>query len=224
MLNWKRPENVAAIVNGCAQNPLIASGIVWNNHFSGLPPFKSGHDFVLVTPDCNVGLNGRFFAASMMERECVLIQDDDLELPPETVNRLHEAWKADPEIIHGLFGRRPSPDGSYNSRNAPAGECPIILTGALVVSRLNVYRMLIHLPDFAAIQAAGQPEGNGEDIIFSYVVRFYSGRMNRVHQLTAKPLPAPDAISRWPGYAKHRTCVVRACEDWLRRMVESKCR
>ena len=222
MLNWKRPENVAAIVAGWRANPLIDKGIVWNNSSSGLPPFTPGDDVVLVAPGCNVGLNGRFFAASMIEHECVLVQDDDLELPPETVNRLHEAWKANPEIIHGLFGRRPSPDGSYNFRNAPSGECPIVLTGAAVVSRLNVCRMLMHLPEFAAIQSAGQPKGNGEDIIFSYVVRLYSGRMNRVHRLPMKPLPAPEAISRWSGHAKHRTCVLRACEDWYQRKVESR--
>jgi hypothetical protein len=148
----------------------------------------------------------------------VLIQDDDLELPSEALQKLLDAWRADPHVLHGVFGRGPRPDGSYAEAFRGTGEVPVALTRALMTHRVYAAAFLEEVGQFDAVQFDSQPYGNGEDIIFSYVVRRRSGRLNRVQDLPVVELPAPDAIHDRdrPEHIAHRDRVLRACEAWLR--------
>lgn len=215
MLNWKRPANVQRIVAGWLAGGIVTEAIVWNNHpdaplgpIAGAKVINAGQD---------LGLYTRFAAACLAQHECVLIQDDDLELPPASLAALHAAWQTDPEVIHGVFGRTPKPDGSY-ARNVQGDmDVPIVLTRVLLAHRRYAARFFEVAPRFAEIQGGGRPAGNGEDILFSYTARCASGRLNRVHRVAVTELPAPHSIHgrNWQAHINHRTRLLRACEAWL---------
>jgi len=194
MLNWKRPTNVARILSGWQASGIVTEAIVWNNN----PAATFRHQWA--------------------SNECLLIQDDDLELPAESLRALVDAWQDDPDIIHGVFGRAPKPDGSYARNIGGDAESPVVLTRVLLAHRRYASRFFQVAPTFDDVQREGKPAGNGEDIIFSYVATSESGRLNRVHRVSVTELPAPHSIRgrNWKGHVAHRTRLLRACEAWLK--------
>ena len=215
ILNWKRPANVTRIVNGWRSGGIVTEAIVWNNN----PAERFRHDWAkVINAEQDLGLYTRFAAACLARHECILIQDDDIELPADTLSALHDAWRQDPDVLHGIFGRRPKVDGSYDPRNVASGEVPVVLTRALVASRRYAPDFFDVAPQFEAIQREGMPVGNGEDILFSYTAMRFTGRLNRVHRLSVTELPAPHSIHgrNWSAHLAHRSRLMRACEAWLK--------
>jgi len=216
MLNWARKDNVTNIVNSWRASALIDDAVIWNNNpqervempYQQLIVINSSHD---------MGVTTRFNAALLTKNNCILIQDDDLLLPANTLEQLYERWKEDPLIIHGLFGRRPQPDGTYGYEARRSNmSCDIVLTRALLVSRLHIAHFFTELPFFADILDEGVPKGNGEDIVFSYVVKHRTGKQNRVYDYPLIELPAHESIhKRWPDHKAHRTKIVQRCQKIL---------
>ncbi|MGE3779065.1 MAG: hypothetical protein AB7F89_17905 [Pirellulaceae bacterium] len=93
-----------------------------------------------------------------------------------------------------------------------------MLTRVLVAHRRYASQFFQVAPAFDDVQREGKPAGNGEDIIFSYVARQTSRRLNRVHRVAVSELPAPHSIHgrNWKGHVAHRTRLLRACEAWLK--------
>ncbi len=215
ILNWKRPTNVQRIVAGWFAGGLVTEALVWNNNpdaplgpIAGAKVINAGQD---------LGLYTRFAAACLAGHECVLIQDDDLELSPASLAALHAAWLSDSAVIHGVFGRTPKPDGSYARNVQGDAEVPVVLTRVLLAHRRYAASFFKVAPMFTEIQSGGRPAGNGEDILFSYIARRDSGRLNRVHRVAVTELPAPHSIHgrNWQSHINHRTRLLRACEAWL---------
>ena len=67
----------------------------------------------------------------------------------------------------------------------------------------------------ATFNLAARPLGNGEDILFSYVAMQETGRLNRVHSISIRELPAPHSIHGrdWKAHIRHRTRLLRALEE-----------
>jgi hypothetical protein len=215
ILNWKRPANVQRIVASWLAGGIVTEAIVWNNNpdaplgpIIGAKVINAGQD---------LGLYTRFAAACLAQHECVLIQDDDLELPQPSLAALHAAWQAEPAVIHGVFGRTPKPDGSYARNVQGDADVPVVLTRVLLAHRRYAARFFEVAPHFSEIQSGGKPQGNGEDILFSYTAHQASGRLNRVHRVAVTELPAPHSIHgrNWQAHINHRTRLLRACEAWL---------
>lgn len=214
VLSWRRPDNVRRIVDGWRADGLVDEAIVWNNN----PDAPFTHDWAtVVNSSSDLGLYTRFAAVALARHPAVLVQDDDLLLPSATLAGLLEAWSAQPRILHGLFGRGARPDGSYGRAIRGDATAPIVLTRALVTHQRHAARFFHAAPHFADVQATSSPYGNGEDIIFSYAVRRWSGRRHRVHDLPCEELPADHAIHGrdWPAHVAHRTRLMQACEAWL---------
>ena len=215
ILNWKRPFNVAQIVGGWQTSSLVAEAIVWNNN----PATTFHHDWAtVVNTNQDLGLYARFAAACLARYDCILIQDDDLEIPVHSLGALYDAWRQDPAVLHGIFGRRPKADGSYDPRDVGGGEAPVVLTRVLLASRRYASAFFDVATNFEAIQRDARPLGNGEDILFSYTAMGASGRLNRVHRLPITELPAPHPIHgrNWSGHLAHRSRLLRAADHWLK--------
>lgn len=211
VLSWNRPDNVARIIAGWRESGAIDEAIVWNNN-PEVPLALDGWARV-INASHDLGLYTRFAAACLARNECVLIQDDDLSLPTKSITTLREAWRRDPDILHGIFGRIPDALGRYQIEDRFDSSVPIVLTRALLAHRRHAARFFEFAAAFEALQRDGQPYGHGEDIIFSYAVMGLSGRLNRVHRVPVVELPSPDAINlRNRGeHLSHRTRVMRAC-------------
>jgi hypothetical protein len=209
ILNWKRPENVKRILDGWKRKLIVKEAIVVNNN----PEHFFKHDWATclnLTRDC--GLYTRFTAAELASYEEILIQDDDIELPSETINSLYRAYIREPEIIHGLYGRN---GGQHYTYTNVMGEVPIVLTRAMVFNRLYAGIFFNHIHYFDDLQVGSNPYGNGEDIIFSYIVRSVSGKLNKAYPLTCTQLSNKHSISGRAGHKNHRTRVLQECEKWL---------
>jgi hypothetical protein len=215
VLNWKRPGNVLRIVAGW-QEAGLAEGIVWNNNpRKPLPPHPWAK---VINARQDLGLYTRFAAANLAANGCILLQDDDIELPAASLRKMHRLWKKEPDLLHGIFWRKPKPDGSYAIFGRGEQETPIVLTRALMAHRRYAAAFFAEAPHFSRLQKAGRPQGNGEDIIFSYVARRAArGRLHKTHDLPVIELPAPHGIHHMHGqhHITHRSRLLRACEAWL---------
>jgi hypothetical protein len=217
LMNWRRPANVARIVAGWKSGGIVTEAIVWNNNPDPQFALPKGLPCKVVQAGQDMGLYTRFAVACLAQNECLLIQDDDLELPTESLRRLHEAWGRDPDILHGIFGRAPKRDGSYAQNVLGNADAPVVLTRVLLAHRCSFPEFFRVASAFEEIQRQSRPFGNGEDIILSYATRRSSGRLNRLHAIPVHELPAPHAMHgrNWAAHIAHRTRLLRACEDWL---------
>lgn len=226
LLNWQRPANVRRIIEHYRDfatfdpplGRLIDDITVFNNHPQ---PFDHPQARV-INASCDTGLYSRFAAAALARHEHVLLHDDDLLLPAPSLAQLAGHYLAAPDVLHGVFGRVPRPDGSYaldvnrcGRHTGDSTEVPIVLTRVLLTSRANAIAALAWLEPLRPLLDAAQPPGNGEDICLSFAAMFTSGKLNRVHPLDVRELPAPHAIHGRPGHGAHRTTVLRACRSQL---------
>jgi hypothetical protein len=215
LLNWRRPANAAQIVTRLAAHPAVGEVIVWDNG----PDEPFAHPAArVVRPGWNCGVDARFTACTLARGEAVLIQDDDLLLPPATVDALLGAYEADPAVVHGVFGRRPRPDGSYAAFvDAVDGAAEVILTRACVVARSTAVRYFPHVDqgwvraERERVAALCDTPDNGEDILLSHLAWTLSGRLNAVHALAVEELPSPHALCHRRGHVAARTLLFRAC-------------
>jgi len=217
MLSWKRPENVKRILAGWRKDPMIDEAIVWNNNseisIPNMPEAK------VINARVDFGLFTRFMAGMLAKNDCVLIHDDDLQVPPDSVRSLHERWRKAPDCLHGIYGRRPDKNNFY-AKLITQGRVPITLTRALLTHKQYFPFFFTAIPKFEHLMKDSKPYGNGEDIVYSYVVqKCNGGKEHYTHKLPVKKLPAPHPISaRGAGrreHMRHRTRVMRACQDWL---------
>ena len=135
--------------------------------------------------------------------------------PLESLAALIAEWQKEPDVVHGVFGRKVDAERRYvmqeirppspveHSTDSLSGRQPRSLRWALV----NGARIVRELP--------GLPKGNGEDIVLSLTAMAEARKPNRIHAIPVHELLPdndPDAISvRWAGHAEHRTAVVRWC-------------
>ena len=208
MLHWKRPENVHRLIATYSLMKSVGEIFLVNNN----PDFRLACHLPKVTvvnANKDLGLFSRFAMGALASFPMVLIVDDDLFVPEETLLKLKAAWLADPMIIHGLIGRR-SLNRGYSSKTIH-GPSEIVLTRALITTPEYCAMALVHARRFTE-ELQAEPKGNGEDILLSYVVMSHSKRLNMAHRLPFLELPSPEAIHlRVVNHRRHRSRVVRWC-------------
>jgi hypothetical protein len=216
MLNWKREANVINNINHYMSYGLVKEIIVFNNNPASNLKNIGNNKVTIIESSRNLGLYPRYAAAGLARSSCVLHCDDDLFIPEETVNGLYHHWLNNQEICHGLEGRRIGRE--YNTANV-IGDAHVILTRCLMVSKFNCLSAYGFTPWFEDLP--GEPRGNGEDIILSYVSMYNSGRLNRTHACTYHNYRnyirnsdgSSDSIHQtYPDHLRHRTEVVRRCK------------
>ncbi len=191
ILNWKRTQCLETIVEKYATYGFIEDIIVWNNNrevrinFDHLPNVK------VVNCSFDHGLDSRFAACLLCNRDHILIQDDDLIMPKISLLFLFQRYLKQSSIIHGILGR-----SSFNGyeRAEVYGSVDIVLTRAMILNCKYIK------PYFKAVSAFDDIRkytcGNGEDIIMNYVVKNLTGMKNKAYAVLYKDYDLQSKVSQ----------------------------
>tara|TARA_Y100000310_G_scaffold292504_1_gene321293 strand:- start:1562 stop:2281 length:720 start_codon:yes stop_codon:yes gene_type:complete len=200
LLSWKRVLNIRQIVDKYIfHDDLIDEIIIWNNNPEEHIEFGDGYDIVKVINCQNpedFGLITRFCMGSLSKNPMIILQDDDFILPYESLVKLRDGWLNEPNCFHTFFGRNPNSEGEYADKviegNAEiCGRCYTIdrkLCGLVLHEYYNLNeeeRQLIH--------------SKGDDILASYVLTHYTGKLHQIHQIPHIPLDESYALSYGKG-------------------------
>lgn len=225
MLNWQRPENVRRFTHFYATHHRVAQIIIGdNNPYAGVRQHatnitngldeESAAKVVVASFTQDVGLPSRFALGALARTDQVLLVDDDINLPDNTIIRLHNEFLKHDAGAVGLFGRNTEPNGKYTTRT-DYDEVEIVLTRAVITTP-----QICAEAAWRSVQMAkalgGEPFGNGEDIVMSYVATKKTLRANLAFNLPYKNVGYDDqnAISvRFPKHLEHRSKVVRWCRE-----------
>ncbi len=210
-LNWARPDCMRHNLETYASYAAVDQIICFNNgpplRFKAALPAKC----LLVEASRDLGLAARMAMGALAATPAILHTDDDLLMPESTIYRLLNCWQSAPLSCHGIFGRRARP--AY----APGdvfGAVEIVLTRAMICSPDVNNRALCvsgRLDDLA-----GQPRGNGEDIVLSFAAMSLSGSLNFAHPMPVHNYDDQEAVAihqRWAGHYAHRRRVVERCRQ-----------
>jgi hypothetical protein len=197
LLSWRRPLNIRQIVDEyILYDDLIDEIIIWNNNPDEHIDFiGEQYDIVKVInvfSNEDFGLITRFNMGSLSKNEMIMLHDDDLLFPEESLIALRDSWLKEKDCFHTFFGRNPKSDGTYSQRVGEGkaeicGRCYVIdrkLCG-LVLSEYwkleDDERKLIH--------------SKGDDILASYVLTHYTGKLHSVHNIKYEQLDDSYALS-----------------------------
>ena len=182
--SWKRVSNIRQIVDEYIfHDDIIDEIIIWNNNPEEHIEFGDGYDIVKVINCINpedFGLITRFCTGSLSRNRMILLQDDDFILPYDSLVRLRDEWVREPECFHTFFGRNPNEQNEYadeviEGKAEICGRCYVIdrkLCGLVLHEYWNLdegERKLIHT--------------KGDDILASYVLTHYTGKLHSVHDI-----------------------------------------
>ena len=212
VLSWKRVENIQRIIDEYEGFDLIGEIIIWNNNMRLMIRSSPKTRVIYSTED--FGMRTRFAAALFATNNCILLHDDDTLLPLSTIEGLYDAWRKDPDVMHGLWGCVPKPDNTYSLYLEPPAEADIIVGRCMVLDQRYCREFFLVERDHPAPIDHSAPHGC-EDILMSYLVMRSSGRRNRCHALDYVDLPNDNAICKRPLHYEHRTEFMQRCQDWL---------
>ena len=196
LLSWKRVSNIREIVDEYIfHDDLIDEIIIWNNNPEEHIEFGEGYDIVKVINCKNpedFGLITRFCMGTLSKNQMILLQDDDFILPEESLIKLRDEWIKEPNCFHTFFGRSPNFINEYaieikEGKAEICGRCYVIdrkLCGLVLHEYWNLKedeRQLIHT--------------KGDDILASYVLTHYTGRLHSVHNIEYQQLDESYALS-----------------------------
>ncbi len=217
LMNWRRPANVARIVAGWKSGGIVTEAIVWNNNPDPKFAVPLGLPAKVIARGRTWGCTRGLPRPAWRQNECVLIQDDDLELSAESLRRLHEAWQGDPDVLHGVFGRAPKWDGSYAKNIVGNGNVPVVLTRVLLAHRRYAAEFFQVAPAFEAIQRDGRPLATAKTSFSATppgVRRAGSTGSTAFRSTSCPPRTRSTAATGPPTSPTGRVCF-KACEAWL---------
>jgi len=215
LLSWQRPANVKSILDAYTQYRRVAEIIVWNNNQD--LPFTYDHAKVRSINSSELGLSTRWTAALLASHGCIIVADDDLIIDEETIDRLIDWCRRDPDRAYTLHGRNPTPDNEYAVRvdhvREPT-EAVMHLTRATCLDRRHVPRYFLALEELGLL--IDPASGGGEDIVMSFALTRATGKRPLVVPGTYRDLLAAGGLAnRYGSQAKRRTLIMRRCQAWL---------
>jgi len=216
LLSWKRVKNVVnRIIPELCKCGSIGEIILWNQNANVKLAGKLPPKVKVLDSTYNFTVFARYAAAVLARNPVVYYQDDDLLVPASSITELLAKWQEDPQVVHGLFGRRLRVDGAYSWEDRH-GPVPILVTRSVVVSKAAAVEAGRHEHALEDIRPRPVTVGNGEDIVLSVCTYAQTRRQNVAHVLPHRGLPNQNAISLGdPNHNEHRTRVVRACEEYF---------
>jgi len=225
ILNWLRPDNIRRyILPQLIKCPLIDEIIISHGRKDTMFDFKS--DIVkIVHRDDNqknkaFGLSLRFLAAMSAKNSLLLFIDDDMIVPPLTIQRMYEIAKLNYPCLVCKYGRniiQVNGHYVYDTGFIQSLRLPIGLTSLMIVPQ-ELIKAFWKVNDIIApfIYRESQPLWNGEDIFISLLSRLvfhklpYICQSNNfpVHQLQ-RDKDMEVAISGGKSHYHYRTLLIR---------------
>jgi hypothetical protein len=178
ILNWDRANIVEKIVEKYSQYNCIDDIIIWNNNKNHHLSFDNP-SIKTINTNWDLSLDTRYAAFYLAKNDNILLHDDDLELPEESVEYLFQKYLQDPDRIHATHGRNLE-NGKYKVKDC-YGEVDIVLTRAQIINKkyANMYFNKSYL--FSSLRKYSC--GNGEDIVMNYIVRSITGKKNLAYNI-----------------------------------------
>jgi len=216
-MHWKRTDNTHRILASLKNSKVVNDVIIWNNnpdvYFQAEPWVR------VVNTSQDFGLNTRFGAALYAKNDCVLTIDDDNLIPEGTINNLYVKWKSNQKIIHTLDGRVPTDKNEYGhdvmlGHNKEMVEAPMSMTRCAMYHRKYAAKYFDVWRDLQG-DLKHSVDGNGEDLMMSYLISAASGKKHRVYRYPRTELPAPHAIHGKAGHKEFRTELMRRCQQYF---------
>lgn len=204
--NWQRPANLAELILPALERADFIDEIIISHgradtEFAYEAAERPASPRVKITHRQDAALNAKyglargFFAAREARNPAVLMLDDDVLVPTETLADLLAAWQRAPEVMHGLVGRNPTANLTYDWNVAVRGAATIVLVKCCVMSRdlavaacdqMESERKLARM---VAAMSKYTPRWNGEEIFASLLAIKLSGELNQAHALDWSELP-----------------------------------
>ena len=158
----------------------------------------------------DLGIFSRFAVAAQTAFPAVLLTDDDVFLPEETLGTLHKGWSGNPSILHGVLNGHASQKRGVNG-NA-ARPCKIVPLLGVLTTASDCFRSLCLAPRYNA-ELTGTQKKNGADILLSSVVAQASHRLNMAYRLPVEKLRAAKFIgtTRPKGFLESRSKATSWC-------------
>ena len=198
--------------------------LVWSNCDENRISFRSPK-IEHVFADRNQHILPRFALATLADAGPVLILDDDLNVPEATLARLKQAYLTYPDVVHGLYGRRPTSKGYYaDFYDHDDAEVEMVLGRCMVFDRsllAQFFTLWLNTPALSRVCIESASNGYsphpGEDIVMSYAARFNAlGKLNRVWNLPRTELDAGTvAMTERKGHWEYRQRVMDICEGLI---------
>jgi Glycosyl transferase family 64 domain len=215
LLNWRRSSNVRTILDAYTRYRRVGEIIVWNNNPESI--FTYDHAKVRSVNSGEFGLSTRWAAALLASHACVIVADDDLIADENTIDRLIEWCRRDPDRAYTLHGRNPTPDNQYavhvDHVREPT-EALIHLTRVMCLDRRHVAQYFIALEELGL--RIDPATGGGEDIVMSFALTRATGKRPLVVPGAYRDLLAPGGIAnRFGSQRSNRTIIMRRCQAWL---------
>lgn len=120
--SYRRPDNLAVSARLALAAPSVRQVVVVDDDPSAGLGSRLGFDdprLRLVEHRARVGPVGRYLAArDASDLRWLVSLDDDLWLPPEGLERLAAALRADPRVPHGFYGQRAGSESRFDDNLA----------------------------------------------------------------------------------------------------------
>lgn len=225
LLNWNRPKNVDNILNIYTQYDVIDDIIVYNNNIKNKYFYK--HPKVRVVNSKTNDLRNRYRGAVLAKNKAVLIQDDDILLPEDTIISLANNLLKEPYKLHGIFGRNIGPRYTYESLRNFGPEVDIVLTRAVMSKRSMSKKFLKYTSPLDYLfknNSQGEVEwNNGEDIVLSLLIEDIYDTKPSVYNLKYKDFEDSTsndiAIHKRKNHEKFRTKIIEQYVNKIRKKI-----
>jgi len=134
MAVWKRVERLPKLIDQLRNQTYKDFRLnIWNNSGEKLDVDMDAQ--IIDSPE-NVGSIGRFLLVPKTSGRCIIFIDDDLDLQPDFIEYMYEAWLDNPDDLQGWF-TRVFKSGYWDSipYNLENAEVDYVGTGGMVLSR-----------------------------------------------------------------------------------------
>lgn len=134
MAVWKRVERLPKLIDQLKNQTHKDFRLnIWNNSGEKLDVDMDAQ--IIDSPE-NVGSIGRFLLVPKTSGRCIIFIDDDLDLQPDFIEYMYEAWLDNPDDLQGWF-TRVFKSGYWDSipYNLENAEVDYVGTGGMVLSR-----------------------------------------------------------------------------------------